>query len=107
MSAPLGNQNAAKAKRWTAAIERALERRASGKAPPEDRSDLIKGIDEAATVFVAELFEKKDLAYFKEFGDRTEGKPAQGVVLSGDEDNPLRITGVTRKIVDPGNTGQP
>lgn len=107
MGAPLGNQNAAKAKRWTSAIERALERRATGKPPPEDRNALMQGFDAAADIFVSELFEKKDLAYFKEFGDRAEGKPAQGVILSGDEDSPLRITGVTRKIVDPSGMGQP
>ena len=89
MSAPLGNQNAAKAKRWTAAIDRALERKVSGNPPPELRSDLIKGLDAAADIFVSELFEKKDLAYFKEFGDRQEGKPHQSVALSGDEYAPL------------------
>lgn len=106
MGAPAGNQNAAKAKRWTAAIERALERRASGKPPPEDRSDLIKGLDEAASIFVYELFEKRDLAYFKELGDRAEGKTAQSVLVSGDDENPLRVETIRRVIVDP-TTGQP
>jgi len=84
MGAPFGNQNAAKAKRWTAAIERALERRATGKQPPEDRSDLIKGLDAAADIFVAELFDKKDLGYFKEFGDRAEGRPTQSIEAEAD-----------------------
>jgi hypothetical protein len=44
----------------------------------------------AADEFVAELFgEKKDLGYFKEFGDRLDGKPAQ--TLAGDADAPLEM----------------
>lgn len=89
MGAPLGNQYAAKAKRWTAAIERALERKATGKAPPEDVSDLIRGLDMAADIFVSQMFDNKDLASIKELGDRIEGKPAQSMVLAGDPDNPL------------------
>lgn len=33
--------------------------------------------------------------------DRLDGKPAQQVTLSGDEDNPLRIEKVVREIVKP------
>lgn len=89
MGAPLGNQYAAKAKRWTAAIERALERKATGKQAPEDVSELIRGLDMAADIFVGQLFENKDLPSIKELGDRIEGKPAQSVTLAGDADNPL------------------
>jgi hypothetical protein len=90
MGAPLGNQNAAKGKRWAAAIERALERRATGKPRPTDVSDLIAGLDMAADQFVSGVFEDKDLGYFKEFGDRLDGKPKQTV--GGDEDAPLAMT---------------
>lgn len=79
MGAPLGNQNAAKAKRWTAAVERALERRATGQPTPTDQSDFMKGIDAAADEFVAQLFASKDLGYFKELGDRLDGKPNQSI----------------------------
>lgn len=92
MAAPLGNQNAAKAKRWSSAIERAVERRATGTEPGECRNELMKGIDAAADLFVAEMFEKKDLGYFKEFGDRLEGKPKQVIDhgLSDEPDNPVQ-----------------
>lgn len=79
MGAPLGNQNAAKAKRWEAAIERALQRRATGALASQDVSDLIRGIDAAADEFVAQLFATKDLGYFKELGDRMDGKPQQSI----------------------------
>lgn len=89
MGAPLGNQNAAKAKRWQAAIERALERRATGQPRPTDVSQLIAGLDLAADEFVARMLEDKDLGYFKELGDRLDGKPKQ--TIGGDEDAPLEM----------------
>lgn len=69
--APLGNRNGAKAKVWTEAINRALERRIP-------RSDQVKAIDEIADKFV-DLLMQGDLQAFKEFGDRMEGKPAQSI----------------------------
>ena len=90
MAAPAGNQNAAKAKKWTAAIERALCRR-SGKA-------LAEALDDLADKFIAAV-EQGDLAAFKEIGDRLEGKPAQ--VIQGDPDNPLGFSEIQVRIVDP------
>lgn len=83
MGAPLGNQNAAKGKRWAAAIERAIERAATGKPRPTDVSDMIAGLDYAADMFVQQMIDAKDLGYFKEFGDRLDGKPKQQTELSG------------------------
>lgn len=90
MGAPLGNQNAAKGKRWTAAIERVLERWPE-KPTTDDKSPLIVGIESAAYDFISETKEKKDLGYFKELGDRLEGKPNQAldIGVTADEDNPL------------------
>lgn len=73
MGAPTGNRNAAKAKVWTAAIERALERRS--------KAD-IKGVDELADKLL-EVAAAGDMAALKEIGDRLEGKPAQSVNVSG------------------------
>lgn len=69
MGAPLGNQNAAKAKRWSAAIDRALEKRGSA-AQAE--------IDRMAEEFLDAVLAGKANAIpgWKEFGDRLEGKPA-------------------------------
>lgn len=101
MGAPIGNQNAAKAKRWTAAIERALERRATGQPRPTDVSALIAGFDLAADEFVAAMFADKDLGYFKEFGDRVDGKPKQQIEASGPDGGPMET--VTRfKLADLG-----
>lgn len=85
-----------------AALERALERRATGKPRPTDVSDLIAGLDAAADEFIAMLFTDKDLACFKEFADRLDGKPSQSVDLGSDPDRPL-LQKVVREIVRPPN----
>ena len=74
MGAPVGNQNAAKAKKWSAAIERALCKK-YGK-------ELAEAMDELAMKFI-EAVEAGDISAFKEFGDRIDGKPKQQTELSG------------------------
>ena len=100
MGAPVGNQNAAKGKRWTAAVERALVRKTTGEPAPEDVSELIRGLDAAADLFVAQLFDAKDLGYFKELGDRLDGKPGQSLDIGSDPDRPL-VSKVIRELVRP------
>ena len=82
MGAPLGNQNAAKAKKWAAAVERALCKR-SGK-------ELAEALDDLADKFIAAV-ESGDINGYRELADRLDGKPAQQVQLSGDADAPLKI----------------
>lgn len=91
MGAPVGNQNAAKAKLWSAAIHRALEKRGGG--------DKVKALDDLAEKLLQNC-DSADLAALKELGDRIDGKPAQSIV--GDEENPLQlIQRIERVIVDP------
>lgn len=80
MGAPVGNQNAAKAKMWAAAIHRALEKRAGG--------DKIKALDELAEKLLTKC-DDTDLAALKELGDRLDGKPAQ--TIAGDDDAPIKM----------------
>ena len=92
--APLGNQNAARAKIWRAAIVRALEKRS------QSRVDGIKEIDALAERLL-DLVATGDLGALKEFGDRMDGKPAQAIV--GDEDSPpIQVQGLI-DLVRPGN----
>lgn len=70
MGAPVGNQNAAKAKMWSAAIHRALEKRAGG--------DKIKALDDLAEKLLLAC-DEADLAALKELGDRLDGKAAQTI----------------------------
>lgn len=89
MGAPTGNQNAARAKVWRAAIQRALERRS------QSRTDGIREIDALAEQLLT-LVAAGDLGALKEFGDRMDGKPAQAII-GGDEDDPA--VKVTSEIV--------
>lgn len=73
MGAPVGNQNAAKAKVWQAAILRALDRRSG--------SDRAKALDDLAEKLLSKC-DESDLAALKELGDRLDGKPAQ--TIAGD-----------------------
>jgi hypothetical protein len=85
MGAPKGNQNAARAKVWRAAITRALDARTIS------RADGKKEIDALAERLL-ELVAAGDLGALKEFGDRMDGKPAQAII--GDEEAPpVRVEG--------------
>ena len=82
MGAPFGNQNGKKGRRWANAVERAVNAwpaRAIG-------LDVNKGIDEAAYEFVSKMMSEKDIAFFREFGDRLDGKPAQAIIGDASED---------------------
>ncbi len=93
MAAPKGNQFAAKAKQWSAAIERALEKRGEGKG--KSRAEVLA---EMADKLLTEC-EEGNLMALKELGDRLDGKPAQAII--GEEDNPLKvITRIERVIID-------
>lgn len=89
-----GNQNAARAKVWRAAIERALERRSAS------RADGIKEIDALAEELL-KLVALGDLGALKEFGDRIDGKPSQAI--GGDDELPpvRTVTEIQIRGVDP------
>lgn len=70
-----------------------MERRATGKPRPDDVSDLIRGLDLAADLYVSELFESKDLGFFKELGDRLDGKPAQSLDLGNKDGEAFKSVG--------------
>jgi hypothetical protein len=80
MAAPIGNQNAAKAKQWSAAIERALEARGAG--------DRLAALNALAAKLLDKC-EEGDMTALKELGDRLDGKPAQAI--TGGDGGPLRL----------------
>ena len=93
MAAPLGNQNAVRAKRWSMAIDRALEKRS--------RVDQVEALDALAEKLLA-LADEGDLGALKELGDRLEGKPSQMIGIGQDPDA-APVTVIERRIVR-GNT---
>ena len=74
MAAPKGNQNAAKAKVWTAAIERALDKRGLS------RIEALSNLAEKLLI----KCDEGDMSALKELGDRLEGKAMQSMEVSGD-----------------------
>lgn len=91
MGAPAGNQNAAKAKIWSAAIKRALENR----KPLDERKKVI---DELAEKLIDSCYEQ-DLAALKEFGDRVDGKVPQAIV-GDDEHDPITVKELVIRAID-------
>lgn len=87
--APLGNQNAAKAKRWQKALERALARASS--------SDVDAGLDKVADRVVKAATEETGpdaREAWKEIGDRIDGKAAQEI--TGKDGGPLVVIQATQ-----------
>jgi len=92
--APIGNQNAVRAKLARAALDKALEKRS-----PTDRyfsliqiwdkliEDAIDGDKQAAAMII----------------DRLDGKPAQSVEVSGDADNPI-VSEIQVKLIKANDT---
>jgi hypothetical protein len=76
MGAPVGNQNAAKSRVFSDALRRAIAQ------------DDGKRIRDAAEKML-DLAAQGEPWAVREVFDRLEGKPAQGVTVSGDEDNPI------------------
>lgn len=94
MTAPIGNDNKTKNKPWADALRRAMIRYGDGK---ENALNLIAD----QTVKLAINGEQWAI---KEIGDRTDGKAAQSVTVSGDEEQPL-VHKLVREIVRPNNQG--
>lgn len=99
MAAPLGNQNAARARIFRDAIKWALEHYEN----EEPLSKLIEGPEKALRKMclaqVKKAAEDGDLASFRELADRVDGKPAQ--TIAGDDENPLTVINrIERVIVD-------
>jgi hypothetical protein len=101
MGAPLGNQNAVKAKRWYQAIDRALAKRSKG--------DAILELDRLAEIYLDTIEQMTiphgksgpSIAGLADLRDTLDGKPKQQVELQGDADQPL-VHKIIREVVGPG-----
>lgn len=83
MGAPVGNKNAANAKLWKAAIERALDKRGAG--------DRMAALDSLAEKLLS-LCDQADLQALKEFGDRIDGKAVASTEISGPDGVALPVS---------------
>ena len=98
--APLGNQNARKARIWSEALKRALARYSG--------STVDAGLDRLADRMVKAAAEGDETAFAaitEKIGDRLEGRPAQVIVGDRDED-PVQVEGRIRLVKPDGSAGE-
>jgi hypothetical protein len=82
MAAPIGNQNAVRAKKWRESIMRALARKSGS---------VEAGLDAAADKLAQLAIDDGDKWAIEEIGNRIDGKPAQSVAIDGDgEGGPVK-----------------
>lgn len=82
MAAPIGNQNARKAKIWEQALKRALARKSN--------KDVDAGLDLIAAQCVDAACNGEQWA-IREIADRFDGRPAQAHEVTGADGGPLEI----------------
>lgn len=80
MGAPIGNQNAANARMWKGAIDRALEKRGAG--------DRLQALADLAEKLLAKC-DEGDMGALRELGDRVDGKPPQAI--TGEDGGPVEM----------------
>lgn len=74
MAAPVGNQNAAKGKRFASTLARRIEE--------------LQAMDGIIDALIRNALDG-DMPAIREIGDRLDGKPRQQIDLGGQDDNPL------------------
>lgn len=95
--APKGNRNGAKRRLpWQQALKRALTRYAEEQG--DENPNYRKGLNRVAMAVVRQAAEGQKESWM-ELGIRLEGKPGTTVTLQGDEDNPLTVQTIERRII--------
>lgn len=84
MAAAIGNQYAAKSKRWQMAIERAIAKRSS-------RKEELDALDDLAEKLL-DLCAQGDLSALKELGDRLDGKSSQSLDVKAE----MKVSGLVK-----------
>lgn len=79
--APLGNQNAAKGRKFRAAVDRALE----------EKSRVLgkEALDEVCRVLIDQALAGEQWA-IQQLGDRLDGKPGQALEVTGEDGGPIQ-----------------
>jgi hypothetical protein len=90
MAAPVGNQNAKKARLWSSALDRALARAAEG-------AGVEAGLDKIADKVVAGAI-NGDKDCWQEVAQRKDGKVPQGII-GGDENDPAISVNVIERVI--------
>jgi hypothetical protein len=61
--------------------------------PPDDThcASLIVGLNKAAYAFVSKMIESGDIGFFREFGDRLDGKAKSSLEMSGPDGDAIPV----------------
>jgi len=102
-----GNSNNKIGKEGRRALELALEHYVPGEGIDFETLEVISRIRTLIMMWspiIKKAVDEGDLAAMKEINDRLDGRAAQSLTISGDEDNPIAIRKVERVIVKPTDT---
>jgi hypothetical protein len=88
--APIGNQNARKAKRWQEALVKALAQYTSQDV------EMGQALHKIAVRVVQDALQGSKEAW-QEIGNRLDGKPAQ-VLIGDDDEAPIQVKGVIELV---------
>lgn len=105
--APKGNSNAVTGKEGRRALELALDSYVPKEGIDYASLEVIGRIRTLIMMWepiIEKAIDDGDLAALKEINDRLDGRAAQSLTISGDEDNPITIRKVERVIVKPTDT---
>ncbi len=95
MAAPIGNQNSAKGKAFLAALRKVM-------AEYGGEEGVDGGLKRLARKLAAAALDGGEQWAVQEIANRFDGKPAQQVVLNGDDEGgPVKIQTIEIKAVDP------
>ena len=90
MAAAIGNQYAAKDRRWGRAIDKALENRC--------KSDGQKALIVLAEQLLIAAENGEGWA-LKELGDRLDGKPAQSIAVGNEPGESFKVEKIAREVI--------
>ena len=91
--APEGNDNAARGKEFRAALQRVLAKRSAGAGWRVYLEKICEKLLDKA--------EAGEQWAIQEIANRTDGKPAQALHVSGEDGGPVQIATIEIKAVDP------
>lgn len=94
--APIGNKNAANKRPWQQALKNALAKYSDEQG--DEKPNYHKGLRRVAHAVVRQALDGQKDAWM-ELGVRLEGKPGQTVTLEGNEDKPISIGTIERRII--------
>jgi hypothetical protein len=96
VGAPKGSRNAFKGTEWSKSLKRAMARFSDKEG--DKQVSWRRGLDRVADKVIAAACEGQKDAW-QEIANRIEGRPAQSMKVSGDEDNPIHTVNRIERLI--------